>query len=144
ADTNNDQLGEVIFGTWDCNLYCIEFPVQEMKPNSWYCLRGSNFNTGYHDSDDDLLDDFTERYYNTSIDNYDTDGDLYSDWLEVFAGTNPTNPKHYPNYDPPFIALPEKRNHTLFINQSKLILLPSFLLILIIQNLKSKKSKIIY
>lgn len=98
-DLDNDNVSEILFGSgyYDGNLYCLELTgVTQSGASPWYCYRGSFSNTGWQDSDSDLLDDLSETYYNTHVNDSDTDFDSFTDGIEVLAGLDPTNTDNYP------------------------------------------------
>lgn len=98
-DLDNDNVSEIIFGSgyYDTNLYCLELSgVTQSGASPWYCYRGSFSNTGWQDSDSDLLDDLSETYYQTEVDNSDTDLDCFTDGIEVLAVSDPIDITSYP------------------------------------------------
>ncbi|HUU79488.1 MAG TPA: FG-GAP-like repeat-containing protein [candidate division Zixibacteria bacterium] len=101
-DLDNDGISEIIFGSGynDAKLYCLELVgVTQSGAAPWYCYRGSFSNTGWQDNDSDLLDDLSESFYGTNLNNYDTDFDSFSDGIEVLASTDPLNASDYPPRD---------------------------------------------
>ena len=63
ADLDQDGQLEILFGSTDNKFYCIKLvDVASSGDCPWYSFRGSVLNTGWMDSDNDLIDDLTENY----------------------------------------------------------------------------------
>ncbi len=110
-DLDNDNVSEILFGSgyYDTNLYCLELTgVTQSGASPWYCYRGSFANTGWLDSDSDLLDDLSETYYQTEVNSSDTDLDGFTDGIEVLAGTDPTNITNNPPREDLIYTPPEE------------------------------------
>ncbi|MHA1355539.1 MAG: FG-GAP-like repeat-containing protein, partial [Candidatus Heimdallarchaeota archaeon] len=100
GDLDQDGQLEVVFGSGypgqpsgARNLYCltlIDSSVAGAMP--WGSFHGSMFNVGIKDSDSDMLDDFTETFYGTSVTSNDSDSDTLNDWYEIYyLMTDPTD-----------------------------------------------------
>lgn len=89
ADLNFDGRAEIIYGEYNDKTYCLSIEDMTMGKNVWPCFKGSNYQNGYLDSDSDLLDDLTEKFYGTNSTNSDTDFDGFIDGWEVMVGLNP-------------------------------------------------------
>ncbi|MHA1125338.1 MAG: outer membrane protein assembly factor BamB family protein [Candidatus Heimdallarchaeota archaeon] len=102
-DLNGDGVLDIILCSRK-GLICLEItgtkPVKCPTENRalWRCLKGSNFRTGHMDRDSDFLDDQTETFYGTKVNNPDTDKDTVCDGMEVYAGTDPTKRWSVPLY----------------------------------------------
>ncbi len=110
-DLDNDNVSEIIFGSgyYDSNLYCLELTgVTQSGDSPWFCYRGSFSNTGWQDKDSDLLDDLSEIYYNTEVNNSDTDLDGFADGIEVLASTDPTDIDKFPPREDLIYTPPEE------------------------------------
>jgi len=63
VDINNDEILEILIGSTDNYFYCFSLNgIVESGSNSWYSFRGTMLHTGWMDSDNNLIDDFTEGY----------------------------------------------------------------------------------
>jgi hypothetical protein len=89
-DVNNDDKKEILFGDYDGKIRCMEIVGVTKSGNApYYANRGSIFATGRSDSDFDLVDDFTEKFYGCDINNNDSDLDGLLDGRELLYCTNP-------------------------------------------------------
>jgi hypothetical protein len=120
-DLERDGLLEIVF-TSHRSLYCLSLNhgSSTIIQHPWYCSRGTVFGTGNRDSDNDLIDDLTEKtwfdtdasnpdsdtdglldgeeflLYHTNMSNPDTDSDGFLDGEEVAAGTDPLDANDNP------------------------------------------------
>ena len=89
ADLNDDGVFEILIGAGS-SIYCFSFSdITSSGASPWYCDRGTIFSTGNIDFDSDYLDDVTEKFYKTDLENSDTDNDGILDGLEVQIGLDP-------------------------------------------------------
>jgi len=89
VDINDDDLLEIIIST-EKKLYAFKLNgVSNSGKQSWYCYKGSTFQTGNIDSDSDYIDDLTEKYYQTNPNESDTDQDGFLDGYEIQVGLDP-------------------------------------------------------
>ena len=89
SDLNFDGKAEIIYGEYNNKICCLSIEDMIMGKNVWPCFKGSNYQNGHMDSDSDLLDDLTEKFYGTNSTNCDTDSDGFIDGWEVMVGLNP-------------------------------------------------------
>lgn len=103
CDIDNDRVLEILINSRN-GMFCLEVTgAKRLKCSAknrapWRCYLGSTFRTGHRDRDSDFLDDQTELFYGTDLNDPDTDNDKICDGMEVFAGTNPTRNEFMPIY----------------------------------------------
>jgi len=90
-DLDRDGVLEIIFGSVDHFVYCLELNnVGNSGTAPWNSLAGSAFSTGQMDTDSDLIDDLTEKFYSTDVSDSDSDNDNLLDGEEILMyNTNP-------------------------------------------------------
>jgi len=83
VDLDNDGLLEIVINSFN-GLLCFSLEnVNASGASTFYAYRGTIFGTNVPDSEGDLIDDLTERFYNSDPQKIDTDADGLTDYEEI-------------------------------------------------------------